>query len=142
MKKINRNALLPYSAEALFCIVNDVNAYPEFLPWCNGAEVLESSEHKMIAKVGIAKAGISQYFTTENKLVYGERIELSLIDGPFSHLHGVWTFKALDESACKIELELEFEVSNSLLNMALSSVFEQVVSTMVQSFCERAKNIL
>ncbi len=142
MKKISRTALLPYSAEAMFHIVNDVVSYPDFLPWCNEAEVLESTNNLMVAKVGIAKAGITQSFTTSNKLVPGKQIELSLVDGPFSYLQGVWHFKVLDEQACKIEFELEFEVSNSLLNMALSSVFEQVVSTMVQSFCDRAKQTL
>jgi len=141
MKKIARTALLPYSAEQVFHLVNDVARYPEFLPWCGGAEVMSESEFDMQAGVTISKAGIKQTFVTQNHLVPGRRIEMQLIDGPFKHLHGEWEFKVLDADACKIIFEIEFEVSNSLLNAAIGAVFEQIASTMVDSFCERAKQV-
>jgi ribosome-associated toxin RatA of RatAB toxin-antitoxin module len=141
MKKIARSALLPYSAEQMYQLVNDVAKYPEFLPWCGGSEVLSQSDYEMTASIKIAKAGIQQYFVTKNHLVPAQRIEMSLVDGPFKHLKGKWQFKVLDVDACKIQFEVEFEVSNPILNLAIGTVFEQIASTMVDSFCERAKQI-
>lgn len=141
MKKISRSALLPYSSQAVFDLVNDIEAYPEFLPWCGGAEIKESSEKEMVASVLISKAGIKQVFTTRNTLTEPERIDMTLVDGPFKALTGTWLFKVLDEDACKISLDIEFEISNSLLNAAIGAIFEQIASTLVQSFCDRAKQV-
>ena len=140
MKKIARTALLPYSAEKVYRLVNDVERYPEFLPWCGGSEVISESEYEMQAGVTISKAGIKQTFVTKNHLVPGQRIEMHLLDGPFKSLKGEWQFKALDQEACKIQFEVEFEV-NTLLGAAIGPLFEQIASTMVDSFCERAKQI-
>lgn len=140
MKKIARTALLPYSAQQVYNIVNDVKSYPEFLPWCGGSEVISESEYEMQAGVTIAKAGIKQTFVTKNHLVPGQRIEMHLVDGPFKSLKGEWDFKVLDVDACKIQFEVEFEVNN-LLGAAIGPLFEQIASTMVDSFCERAKQV-
>ncbi len=141
MKKISRTALLPYSAWQMYQLVNDVAAYPEFLPWCGAAEVLLETEYEMVARVTIAKAGLRQTFETRNTLVPGERIEMQLVKGPFKHLKGEWLFKPLGEQACKIQFEVEFEVSHGVLNLAIGPIFEQISSTLVDSFCERAKAI-
>lgn len=141
MKKITRSALLPYSSELIYNLVNDVDKYPEFLPWCGGSEVIESSGNEMVASVTIAKMGVNQTFVTRNTLTTNESIEMQLVEGPFSALTGVWTFKALADDACKIEFEVSFEVSNGLLNAAIGTVFEQIASTFVQSFCDRAKQV-
>lgn len=141
MKKIVRSALLPYSANEVYKLVNDVASYPEFLPWCGGAEVISATEHSMRAGVIIAKAGIKQKFVTDNHLVPGRRIEMHLTDGPFKSLRGEWEFKPLDEDACKIQFEVEFEMNNGLLNLAIGPIFEQIASTMVDSFSKRAKQI-
>ncbi|MCF6299196.1 MAG: type II toxin-antitoxin system RatA family toxin [Thiomicrorhabdus sp.] len=141
MKKISRTALLPYSALQVYNLVNDVASYPEFLPWCGAAEVVFETESEMVAKVTIAKAGLQQTFETRNHLVPGERIEMHLVEGPFKYLRGEWVFKSLGEDACKIQFEVEFEVSSGVLNMALGTVFEHISSTLVDSFCERAKVI-
>lgn len=140
MKKITRTALLPYSATQIYNLVNDVNAYPSFLPWCGGARVVSQNDLEMIAEVTIAKAGIKQTFRTRNHLVPPERIGMQLEQGPFKALTGEWAFKALDVDACKIFFEVEFEV-NSLLGLALGPIFEHIASTMVDSFCERAKHV-
>lgn len=139
MKKITRTALLPYSAKLIYDLVNDVESYPEFLPWCGNAEVIESSDQQMVAGVTISKMGLNQTFVTRNQLTEPSEINMTLVKGPFSHLVGTWGFKALSDDACKIEFEVEFEVSSSLLSAAISTVFEQIASTFVQSFCERAK---
>jgi ribosome-associated toxin RatA of RatAB toxin-antitoxin module len=141
MKKITRTALLPYSAQQVYDLVNDVAAYPQFLPWCGGSQVLSASEFEMQAQVTIAKAGIKQTFTTCNHLVPGQRIEMQLLDGPFKSLRGEWNFKVLDVDACKILFEVEFEVNSGLLNAAIGPIFEQIANTLVDAFCERAKQV-
>lgn len=141
MKKITRTALLPYSAKQMYDLVNDVAAYPEFLPWCDKAEVLQQDSSSMQASVTISKAGIKQAFTTNNHLVEAKRIEMHLVDGPFKSMRGEWEFKALDKDACKVLFEIEFEVSSGILNLAIGPIFEQIASTLVDSFCERAKQV-
>lgn len=141
MKKITRSALLPYSAQKMYELVNAVDQYSEFLPWCGGASIEEQSENYMKASVTIAKAGVSQTFQTENHLTKNQRIEMKLVDGPFKFLHGEWTFKALDEEACKIVFDIEFEMKSGLLNMAIGPIFEQIASTLVDSFVERAQQV-
>ena len=141
MKKISRTALLPYSAQQVFDLVNDVVSYPQFLPWCGGSEVVSESNSEMVAKVTIAKAGIKQTFETRNHLVPGQRIQMNLVDGPFKSLRGVWEFKVLDVDACKIQFEVEFEVKSGLLSAAIGPIFEHIANTMVDSFCERAKQV-
>ncbi|UQB41619.1 type II toxin-antitoxin system RatA family toxin [Thiomicrospira microaerophila] len=141
MKKISRTVLLNYSAEQMFDIVADVGAYPNFLPWCGGTQVLEHTEKLMKATILIQKMGLKKSFTTNNALVQGERIEMKLVDGPFKSLNGEWYFKALDKAACKVSFEIEFEVENGLMSQLLGNIFEQIANTLVDSFVERAKAI-
>lgn len=139
--RIQRSALLPYPAQALFDLVNDVASYPQFLPWCQGSEVLESSERQMRATLKVGRAGISQQFTTCNVLVPSESITMRLERGPFRSLHGVWTFQALSEQACKITLDLSFEYSGALVKATLGPLFNQAATTMVEAFCQRARQL-
>ena len=110
---IQRSALLPYPAQALYDLVNDVAKYPEFLPWCSSAEILERTEVLMRASLGVAKGGLSQHFVTRNTLVPGQSIEMNLEEGPFTKLHGVWVFKPLGEKACKISLDMTFDYAGA-----------------------------
>ena len=139
--RIQRSALLPYPARALYDLVNDVASYPQFLPWCSAAEVLESNDHLMRATLKVGRAGISQQFTTRNALVPGESITMKLEQGPFSALHGVWQFQALSDKACKITLDLSFEYSGALVKATLGPLFNQAATTMVDAFCKRAKQL-
>ena len=122
----------------MFDLVNDVEAYPEFLPWCRQSRVLESSDNHMRAEVGMSLAGISRSFTTRNTLQRPDRIMLHLVDGPFRHLEGEWQFIALREDACRVTLELTFEVSSRLFGMALTPAFEKVGNSLVDAFSRRA----
>lgn len=139
MKKITRSALLPFASKTVYDIVNDVSSYPDFLPWCGGAKVLSSSDKEMVASITIAKAGLQQTFTTRNHLTPHTKIEMELVEGPFSHMAGEWTFTELDEDACKITFVIEFQIRNRLLNLAIGPIFEQIATTMVHSFSERAR---
>ena len=138
---IQRSALLPYPAQALYDLVNDVARYPEFLPWCSSAEVLESSPEHMRASVGVAKGGLSQHFVTRNTLIPGQSIEMNLEEGPFTQLHGIWVFKALTDKACKISLDLSFDYAGPLVRATLGPLFNQAANTLVDAFCQRAKQI-
>jgi ribosome-associated toxin RatA of RatAB toxin-antitoxin module len=141
MKKITRTALLHYSAQQMYQIVNDVASYPEFLPWCGGAQVHRETDVEMQASIHISKLGIKKTFSTLNHLTPNERIEMRLLEGPFSYLQGEWVFKALGETACKISFEIEFEVGNGFMGNLLSGVFEQIAGTLVESFVARAKQL-
>ena len=139
--RIQRSALLPYPAKALFDLVNDVASYPQFLPWCSASEVLEVSETHMLASLEVAKGGIGQRFVTRNALLPGQRIEMNLQEGPFTSLNGVWEFKALGDKACKISLDLTFDYAGPLVRATLGPLFNQAANTMVDAFCQRAKQL-
>ncbi|KMM87720.1 MULTISPECIES: type II toxin-antitoxin system RatA family toxin [Pseudomonas] len=138
---IQRSALLPYPAQALYDLVNDVAKYPEFLPWCSSAEILESTEVLMRARLGVAKGGLSQHFVTRNTLVPGQSIEMNLEEGPFTKLHGVWVFKPLGEKACKISLDMTFDYAGAIVKATLGPLFNQAANTLVDAFCQRAKHL-
>ncbi|ENY71112.1 SRPBCC family protein [Aeromonas diversa] len=141
MPRINRSALVMFSAEQMFSLVNDVHAYPQFLPGCVGSRVHEHGDDYMTASVEVAKGGIAKTFTTRNALEQNRRISMQLVDGPFSKLVGWWTFTPLDVDACKVEFELDFEFSNRLVEMAFGKVFRDLVGAMVSAFTTRAKEV-
>ncbi|MEZ9501151.1 SRPBCC family protein [Vibrio sp. 10N.286.51.B11] len=141
MPKVTRSALVSFSADQMFSLVNDVARYPEFLPGCSGSRVIESSDSAMVASVDVSKAGISKTFTTSNRLADGAEILMELVDGPFKKLQGGWYFTPLDDQACKVELKLEFEFSSRMIEMAFGKVFNELTSNMVSAFTQRAKQV-
>jgi ribosome-associated toxin RatA of RatAB toxin-antitoxin module len=141
MAKISRSALVMYSCEQMYDLVNDVEAYPEFIPNCADAKCLSKTDDMMEGALQISKAGISKWFSTVNKLTKNQQIELSLKDGPFSTLNGVWTFIELDEKACKVELNIDFEFSSKMIELAFGGIFNHVVTNMVTAFTQRAKQV-
>lgn len=141
MKQVSRSALVSFSAEQMYELVNDVASYPEFLPGCSGSRVIEESQDAMVASVDVSKAGISKTFTTSNTLHFGEAIIMNLVDGPFKTLKGGWYFTSLDERACKVELKLEFEFSSKMIEMAFGKIFNELTSNMVNAFTARAKQV-
>ncbi|KEY57084.1 type II toxin-antitoxin system RatA family toxin [Serratia sp. DD3] len=141
MPQISRSALVPFSAEQMYQLVNDVSSYPEFLPGCVGSRVIAASPNEMTAAVEVAKAGISKTFTTRNTLLDNQRINMQLVDGPFRKLMGGWQFTALSPEACKVELHLEFEFTNKLVELAFGKVFKELTGNMVQAFTQRAKEV-
>lgn len=141
MPQVTRSALVSFSADQMYALVNDVARYPEFLPGCSGSRVLELSSTTMVASVDVAKAGISKTFTTSNQLTDGTSIMMELVDGPFRKLQGGWSFIPLDEQACKVELKLEFEFSSRMIEMAFGKIFNDLTSNMVSAFTQRAKQV-
>ncbi|AHM78142.1 TPA: type II toxin-antitoxin system RatA family toxin [Klebsiella pneumoniae] len=141
MPQISRTALVPFSAEQMYQLVNDVKSYPDFLPGCTGSRVLELGPTQMTAAVDVSKAGISKTFTTRNTLTSNQSILMSLVDGPFKKLIGGWKFIPLSPEACKIEFHLDFEFTNKLIEMAFGRVFKELAANMVQAFTSRAKEV-
>ncbi|WP_163930476.1 type II toxin-antitoxin system RatA family toxin [Paraferrimonas sp. SM1919] len=141
MATVNRNALVAQSATRMYNLVNDVASYPQFLPGCSATTVHQHNETMMLASVEVSKAGIKHTFKTENKLNSHQSIEMSLIEGPFKHLKGEWKFTPLSENACKVELNLDFEFSSKLVELAFGKIFNELANSMVTAFCERAKVI-
>lgn len=138
---IKRSALVMYSVEQMFDLVNDVASYPLYMEGCVGAVVLEESEDTMIARLDLKKGGVGQSFTTCNTLLRPERIGLRLHDGPFKKLSGEWSFKPLTESACKVMLDLEFEFNSLSVGLASGGLFASVANNLVDSLSRRAKEV-
>jgi len=141
MPVISKSALVPYSAAEMFALVNDIPAYPDFLPWCGDREVLTSNEDEIRAKVQLSRSGIKQSFTTLNRLQKDKMIEMRLVEGPFQHLEGFWRFEPLNDTACKVMFDIEFEFSSKILALTVGPVFSQITSTLVDAFTKRAVEI-
>lgn len=141
MTLVQKSALVKFSAQQMFDLVNDIESYPRFLPWCVGSRIIKREDDYVEAELIISKGGFKKSFSTRNKIDMGGRITVSLLQGPFSHLEGVWNFMPLREDASKISLDLEFEMSGVLANLAFGAVFNQICNTMVASFTDRAKEV-
>jgi len=139
MTVINRSALVPFSAESMFNLVDDISAYPEFLPWCKATNIHDRDLQEVVASIEMAKAGINKTFTTRNVMSGFEKIEMRLVDGPFESLEGCWRFEALSANACKISLDIEFEFSNKLMSLSIGPVFSQICNSLVNAFVSRAQ---
>jgi ribosome-associated toxin RatA of RatAB toxin-antitoxin module len=137
--KIARSALVPYAAARMFALVNEVERYPEFLPWCSAAAVREREADHLVAELEIRRAGIGHRFTTRNELEAPERMTLELVEGPFEHFSGEWRFTPLAEDACKVQLDLDFEYAGRILRAALGPMFNRSADTLVDAFCARAR---
>ncbi|WP_426161894.1 type II toxin-antitoxin system RatA family toxin [Pseudoduganella sp. R-34] len=141
MAVVHKSVFLGYSAEQMFDLVAKVEDYPKFLPWCGGVDVRERGENHVVASVGINFHGVKQHFTTSNTNTPVSEIRMKLVDGPFKTLDGTWTFKALRDDACKVELDLHYEFSSKLLEQVIGSVFGMIANSMVDSFCKRAETV-
>ena len=141
MNTVQRSALVMHSDQTMFDLVNDVANYPQFMEGCQSAEVIEHAEHEMIARLELKKAGVKTSFMTRNRLQTPSTIEMSLEDGPFKSLKGVWKFKALTPQACKVSLDLEFEFNSMAMGLAASKLFSTMANELVESLCRRADQI-
>lgn len=141
MAVVHKSVLLGYSARQMFDLVAAIEDYPKFLPWCGVVEIKEKHDNQVVASVGINYRGVRQSFTTSNTNIEPSEIRMKLVDGPFKCLDGVWSFKALREDACKIELDLHYEFSSALLAQLVGPVFGMIANSMVDSFCKRAEAV-
>ena len=132
---------MPYACEVAFEVVDQIDAYSEFLPWCAESRVLQRTETEVIATLVLAKSGIRQSFTTKNQLMRPNVIGLSLVDGPFKQLEGVWAFDALGDAGCKISLDMRFEFSSKLMDQTFGRVFGVAADRMVDAFTARLDDL-
>ncbi|EJE51156.1 oligoketide cyclase/lipid transport protein [Acidovorax sp. CF316] len=144
MKTVNKSVLIWYSPEEMFALVTGVAKYPEFLPWCDSATVLEQSDEGMTAEVGIAFGGIHKTFVTRNTHEAGRRVQMRLVKGPFSQLDGDWHFQPVGDGsqrACKVELSLNYGFDNAALAALVGPVFDRIAGSMVDAFVKRAEQV-
>jgi len=141
MPEIRKSVLVEYSHAEMFALVDAVERYPEFLPWCGGSSVGYRDEHTTRATIQISYRGIRQSFTTENTKVPPQTMSVKLVEGPFRTLDGDWRFMPLAEHACKIEFRLRYEFSSRLLEKLVGPVFNYIANTMVDAFVRRAETV-
>ncbi|MCS5586681.1 MAG: type II toxin-antitoxin system RatA family toxin [Gammaproteobacteria bacterium] len=141
MHHISKSAIVPYSCEQMYQLVNQVDNYPEFLNWCSSASILNQTDDEITASVSIKKSALNQTFTTVNTLTSNQRIDMKLKDGPFNRLSGAWIFTTLRDNACKVELELEFSFSSKIVDMAISPIFTSIANSQLDAFISRAKAV-
>lgn len=144
MKHVKKSVLLWYSAQEMYQLVTAVEAYPQFLPWCERAEILAQDAQGMTARLHLKYLGVRHAFTTRNVHVPGESVQMHLVDGPFSVLEGTWQFRPIgnaDKPACKIEFDIRYAFSSRALELAVSPVFDRITNTFVDSFVQRAEAV-
>lgn len=141
MKSVTRSALVSFSTQQMFDLVEGVEQYPQFLPWCSGSSVSHRDAEVTQATIHINFRGIKQSFSTENHKQPPERMTLQLVEGPFRMLDGEWRFSALGAEACRIDFRLSYEFSSGLLEKLVGPVFGHIAGTMVDAFLKRADNV-
>jgi ribosome-associated toxin RatA of RatAB toxin-antitoxin module len=141
MAHVKKTVLVNHSASCMFLLVDDVEQYPKFLPWCGGVDLILQDDVSTTATLHIDYHGLRQNFTTENKKTFPESMEIKLKNGPFKHLNGAWQFLALSEDACKIEFSLNYEFENHFLEKIIAPVFNHIANTFVDGFVKRANTI-
>ena len=138
MPLVQKSALVPFSTAQMFALVDDVERYPEFLPWCGGARARKLDALTTVATIDIDYHGIRRSFTTANTRQGTESMHISLQEGPFKALEGVWQFTRLESAACKVSLRLDYSFANAVLESAVGPVFGMIANTMIESFVARA----
>ncbi|MGB8856487.1 MAG: type II toxin-antitoxin system RatA family toxin [Burkholderiales bacterium] len=141
MAQVKKTMLVSHPAETMFKLVDAVEKYPEFLPWCGGTEIVERDDVVTHAVIKIDYHGIKQSFATRNRKQGLEWMQIEMVRGPFRHLVGHWRFKPLSPDACRIEFNLEYEFSNSLLEKLVGPVFHYIANTFVEAFLQRADEL-
>jgi len=141
MTEISKTAVVPYTPSEMYALVNDIESYPVFLPWCTAAKISNKKDESLIATLSLAMGKIKQSFTTENIMREGSRIDMRLIEGPFKHLTGYWKFNPEDEQSCHIQLHMNYEFKNKIIKYTLGKMFYTVMNTMVESFVQRAQQV-
>ena len=141
MARVERSVLIAHSAQRMFDLVEDIEAYPAFLPWCERTQVSLRDERRTVATLYINYLSVKAHFTTENDKVPSTSMRIRLVDGPFRRLEGHWHFKALSDSACKIEFRLEYEFSSTFFDTVIGPVFGHICNTFVDAFVRRADQL-
>lgn len=138
MRTVNRSAIVPFSADAMFALVKDVQAYPEFLPWCATTTLRSVTADELVASLKVGFGAFSSEFTTRNRFAEPEWMTMQLVEGPFSSLEGRWSFQQLGAAGCEIALEISFDFANTLADISLGVAFEKICNDLIDAFISRA----
>ena len=146
MRQIKRSALVPETPARMYELINDVERYPEFVPWCVGARLISREGPEVVARLDVKRGLLRASFTTRNTLEEGCRVRMALVEGPFRALEGLWTLTGITDASgaslgCRVELEMSFEFSNALSGALLEPVFEHTVASLVDAFVARARQL-
>jgi len=141
MVTIERSALVQYSAEQMFALVNDIEQYPEFMQGCINAEVLDRTETQLTGRLTLGKAGLKYSFSTQNQLEPPNAMYMTLLDGPFRHFDATWRFTPLSEHACKVSLDMKFDLAGGMLGAAMGKLFQHSANNLVDALVERARKV-
>jgi ribosome-associated toxin RatA of RatAB toxin-antitoxin module len=140
MREVKRSALIAESPARMYALVNDIERYPEFVPWCTAARVDARKENEIVATLTIKRGPVKSEFTTRNLLEADKRVLMQFVSGPFRVLEGLWTFTALGDLGCRVELEMRFEFANRLTNALFAPLFEDTAASLVDAFVKRARD--
>ena len=141
MKKIYKEEEINVTMPTIFNLINNIEEYPKFLPWCKKTEVTKESENSQIGKIFISKSFINWSFSTKNIIVRNKSISLSLIDGPFDNLDGSWNFKMIDDNNTHVSLEINYKFKNSLIELSIEPIFTTIMNSILESFVDQAFKI-
>jgi len=138
MNKLKRSAVVPYSQRQMFELVNSIEEYPRFLPWCSRATVISRTDNEVVAELEISWKGMHKSFSTKNTLNHYGRMTMDLVEGPLKHMRGEWDFIQIKDSGCKVMLDLEFEFAGGFIDLIFQPVFQSIANSLVDAFCKRA----
>jgi ribosome-associated toxin RatA of RatAB toxin-antitoxin module len=141
MNSLKRQALVPHSCRQMYELVNNIEDYPRFLPWCSDSKVIQRTEEEVVAELEINWKGVHKRFTTRNVLKPFARMDIILVNGPLKHMEGIWQFHSLAEKACKVTLDMEFEFAGGFVDRLFQPVFQTIANSMVDAFCKRAAEL-
>lgn len=141
MPQVERSALVPYSPTQMFDVVDDVESYPEFLPWCASAELLSRTDSELVGRLTVARGNIKQSLTTRNRFDRPHSMTIELVEGPFKTLSGFWTFTPLGDDGCKVQLKMNFEFDSRLISFTFGKLFGAAADRLVDAFCKRASEL-
>jgi len=141
VKRVSRSAIVEHSAESLYALIEDIESYPEFLPWCRGASVRTRTADCTVATLSVGLRGIKQSFTTENRNTPGRAIEMHLVEGPFKHFSASWRLTPLGTHAARVEFTMTYAFSSRVIAKMLEPLFGQIADTMVDAFVRRADTL-
>lgn len=141
MPSIERSALIAVPAADVYALVNDVEQYPAFLPWCAHAEILSQSETEVVARIDIAVRGRRETLVTRNRLTPSSAIALEMVEGPFRHFEGRWQFTPLGDAGCRVNLEVSFELANRLVGAFAAPFLHRIADRIVDAFAARVRAV-
>jgi ribosome-associated toxin RatA of RatAB toxin-antitoxin module len=139
MREVKRSALVAKPPAVLYALINDIESYPQFLPWCTHASVSSRSAHELIATIGVRQGALQGQFTTRNTLTPESRIRMDLVSGPFRALSGEWLLTPLEAHGCRVDLAMQFAFNSALTTLLFEARFAQTIGSLIDAFVARAR---